>query len=335
MLPRFNETAVRNRSTNIVKKRIQYPIAMFFWENLANFVGMKNSIDFLPERKQRDLHELVGLIREEVKDVVMIILYGSYARNTYVELDERRDFGVKTYYISDYDILIVTRKRMGSGLPTIKARINDRFIKGKSIEFQTRPQIINESISKFNNALSEGRYFYVDILTQGIVLYDSGECQLATPRELNYSEILQMAEEYYNGKLNRATCHYDYFELDYSKERYTYATYNLHQVVEHLLKAIPLVFILYGHKEHELDTLVEKCKAYTLELAKVFPRDTEEEKQLFELLERSYIEARYNDNFVVPKEVVDALVPKVDLLFNIVEDVCQKQFDYYKQQTTK
>ena len=43
---------------------------------------MKTSIDFLPERKQRDLRELVGLIRNEVKDVVMIILYGSYAHKT-------------------------------------------------------------------------------------------------------------------------------------------------------------------------------------------------------------------------------------------------------------
>ena len=92
---------------------------------------------------------------------------------------------------------------------------------------------------------------------------------------------------------------------------------------------------MYGHKEHVLKFLIEKCKAYTLELAKVFPLDTEEEKHHFELLERSYIEARYNDKFVVPKEVVDALVPKVDLLFNIVEDVCRKRFDYYKQQSKK
>ncbi len=308
---------------------------MYFWENLANFVGMKNSTDFLPEQKQRDLRELVGLIRDEVKDVVMIILYGSYARNSYVDCDERRDFGVKTFYISDYDILIVTRKRMGSGLPTIKARISDRFMKGKSVEFQTRPQIINESISKFNNALSEGRYFYVDILTQGIVLYDSGEYQLATPRDLNFSEILNMAEEYYCGKLHKAKRHYEYFKLDYSDKEYTFSTYNLHQVVEHLLKAIPLVFILYGHKEHELNMLLEKCKTYTLELAKVFPRDTEEEKQLFELLERSYIEARYNDNFVVPKEIVDTIASKVALLFDIVEKVCTAQIDYYKQQTTR
>ena len=293
---------------------------------------MKQSIDFLPERKQRDLHELVGLIRDEVKDVVMIILYGSYARNTYVELDIRRDYGGgKIQYMSDYDILVVSKKRLGSRTVTVSSRVKSSFLKNKNADTQTRPQIINESITKFNNALSEGRYFYVDILTEGIVLYDSGECQLATPCELNYSEILQIAKEYYRAKLHKAKRHYAHYKTDYLDKEYTYCTFDLHQTVEHLIKAIPLVFILYGHKEHELDTLIEKCKAYTLELVKVFPLDTEEEKHHFELLERSYIEARYNDKFVVPKEVVDALVPKVDLLFNIVEDVCRKQFDYYKQ----
>ena len=72
---------------------------------------MKSSINFLPAEKRRDLHQLVEIIRNEIKDCVMIILYGSYARNTYVECDERRDFGVKTYFMSDYDILVVTKKR--------------------------------------------------------------------------------------------------------------------------------------------------------------------------------------------------------------------------------
>lgn len=131
---------------------------------------MQTSIDFLPERKQRDLYELVGLIRDEVKDVVMIILYGSYARNTYVELDIQRDYGGgKIQFMSDYDILVVTKRRLGSRESTVNSRIKDRFLRDKG-EFQTYPQIINESISKFNNALSEGRYFYVDILAEGIML---------------------------------------------------------------------------------------------------------------------------------------------------------------------
>ena len=44
---------------------------MYFWKFLANFVSMKTSIDFLPERKQSDLRELVRLIRDEAKDTVM------------------------------------------------------------------------------------------------------------------------------------------------------------------------------------------------------------------------------------------------------------------------
>ena len=45
----------------------------------------------------------------------MIILYGSYARNTYVELDIQRDFGGgEIQFMSDYDILVVTKRRLGS-----------------------------------------------------------------------------------------------------------------------------------------------------------------------------------------------------------------------------
>ena len=120
---------------------------------------MKSDITFLSERKQRDLHELVALIREEIRDVVMIILYGSYAKNTYVDLDERHDFGVRTYYMSDYDLLVVTQRRLGVREATVNARIKERFLDGKG-EFQTYPQLINESFTKLNHALTKARYFY-------------------------------------------------------------------------------------------------------------------------------------------------------------------------------
>ena len=306
---------------------------MFYWKNLRNFVDMKSSIDFLPERKQRDLYELVGLIRDEVKDVVMIILYGSYARNTYVELDIQRDYGGgKIQFMSDYDILVVTKRRLGSRESTVNSRIKDRFLRDKG-EFQTYPQIINESISKFNNALSEGRYFYVDILAEGIMLYDSGEGSPAPPRELNFSEIKDMALEYYCDKFQEAKEFEDIVGFTCQRECYHMASFMLHQATEYYLKTVPLVYILYGYKEHRLDFLIEKCKPYTLELAKVFPRDTDEEKRLFDLLQRAYIEARYNKKkFVVTKEDIDALIPKVERLRDIVDRVCRDRIAYYESQ---
>ena len=304
---------------------------MYFWKFLANFVSMKNSIDFLPERKQRDLHELVRLIRDEVKDVEMVILYGSYAKNTYVECDERRDFGVKTYFMSDYDILVVTKKRLGVRVGTAETRIRDRFLESRADEFQTWPQFINESISKLNHALSEGRYFYVDILNQGIILYDSGEYQLAAPRELNYSEIQRMAQEYFDDKFPDAYRCYETAKFNTSKGWYHLAAFMLHQAAETFIKTIPLVYILYGYKEHDLDFLIKKCKPFTMELAKVFPRDTPEEERLFKLLQRAYIEARYNKkNFIVTKADIDALTPKVEQLRDITEKICTERIAEYK-----
>ncbi len=303
---------------------------MYFREFLAKFVSMKNSINFLPERKQNDLRELVDLIRDEVRDVVMIILYGSYAKDTYVECDERRDFGVKTYYMSDYDLLVVTKKRLGVREGTVATRVNTRFMDSKDNEFQTRPQLINESISKLNDALSEGRYFYVEILAQGVMLYDSGEYRLATPRELDYAEIKEMAEAYYKDKYSDAE---DFlFHAKIAQERGTYqmCSFMLHQATENFIKTIPLVYVLYGYKEHDLEFLIEKCKPYTLDLAKVFPRDTDEEERLFKLLQRAYIEARYNKkNFTVTKADINALIPKIELLRDIVEKVCNKQIVNY------
>ena len=308
---------------------------MYFWKFLANFVIMKNSIDFLPERKQRDLRELVRLIRDEVKDVVMVILYGSYARNTYVECDERRDFGVRTFYISDYDLLIVTKKRLGVRESTAAARIGNRFLEGKNAEFHTHPQFINESISKLNNALSEGRYFYVDILAQGIMLYDSEEYQLATPCDLDYPKIKKMAQEYLNNKFSRANSFLFDVPNTLKRKDYKQASFYLHQATENFLKSIPLVYVLYGYKEHDLEFLIEKCKPYTLELAKVFPRDTPEEERLFKLLQRAYVEARYNDDFAVTKDDIDALTVRVERLRDITEKVCRDRIAFYDSANRK
>ncbi len=309
---------------------------MYFREFLHKFVSMKNSINFLPERKRNDLRELVGLIRDEVRDVVMIILYGSYAKNTYVECDERRDFGVKTYYTSDYDLLVVTKKRLGVREGTVATRVNARFMDGRDNEFQTRPQLINESVSKLNDALSEGRYFYVEILAQGIMLYDSGEYRLATPRELDYAEIKEMAEAYYKDKYSDAE---DFlFHAKIAQERGTYqmCSFMLHQATENFIKTIPLVYVLYGYKEHDLEFLIEKCKPYTLDLAKVFPRDTDEEERLFKLLQRAYIEARYNKkNFTVTQADIDVLIPRIELLRDIVEKVCRERIDEYSRLAEK
>lgn len=69
---------------------------------------MRNSIAYLPKAKQDDLYYILKLIRTHLPQAEMVILFGSYARNSYVDYDERVEFGIPTCYRSDYDILVIT-----------------------------------------------------------------------------------------------------------------------------------------------------------------------------------------------------------------------------------
>ena len=298
-------------------------------KNFHNFVIMRRSTRFLPENKRQDLRQLVGLIREHIKEVGMIVLFGSYAKNKYVDYDQRIEFGVPTYYMSDYDILILTRKEIGAVKYSLFSKIKDRFFEDKNRPFHTHPQFINYGIDDFNYALSKAHYFETEIKRDGIILYDSGEYTLARRRKLDFAEIKERAQNYYDDKFYTADQFRETAVFNSEKGWPKLASFQLHQATENFLRTISLVYILYSPKNHNLDELIRSCKAYTTELCKAFPRNTPEEERLFDLLQRSYIESRYNPDFEITKADINTLLTKVERLKQIVEKVCRVQFDYY------
>ena len=112
----------------------------------------------------------------------MIILYGSYARDMYVELRPSAGLRGDDLFHERLRHLIVTRRRLGLKEYDVYARITERFFENKQSEFYTRPQFINESISRLNKNLELGQYFYHEIKKQGIMLYSSQEFKLARCR---------------------------------------------------------------------------------------------------------------------------------------------------------
>ena len=151
---------------------------------------MKTSINYLPEQKRDDLRRIVECVLEVLPDCEMIILYGSYARNTYVDYDQRIEYGIRTCFMSDYDILVVTSTRFQRYIINhILSKATDNYYKGKNRYASTTVQFIDESIDDLNKAIDKNRYFYTDIKREGIMLYNSGRYKLARRRKLNYREI--------------------------------------------------------------------------------------------------------------------------------------------------
>lgn len=284
---------------------------------------MKKSISHLPKRKQEDLLFLVREINKRLPQVEMIILYGSYATGKFVEYDERVEFGIPTSFMSDYDILVVTSGISDKKMGNLLDNIDDLYYKDP--ESQTPVQFINDDIKTLNRQLEEGRYFYSQLKQEGIVLYDSGRFKLARRRKLNFKEIQQQAQEYFEQKFKKANEFLENSKFNYSKEWYVMVSFMLHQACENYYYSIRLAFTLRSNKQHNLSKLSASVKRHSDELAKVFPRDTPEEKRLFTLLKDAYVEARYNPKFLVTKEDIDALLPKVELLRDITKRICEQK----------
>lgn len=300
-----------------------------------NFVIMKRSTRFLPPDKRQDLQQLTALITEHIKNVEMIILFGSYAKNKYVDYDQRIEFGTPTYYMSDYDIAILTRKPIGAIEYSLYEKIKDKFFEHKNRPFHTHPQFVNYGIDDFNYAISKAHYFETEIKRDGVILFDAGEYKLARRQKLNFEEIKERAQKYFDDKFGRASSFL--IDVQYPRERQDYkqASFYLHQATENFLRTVSLVHILYSPKSHDLNDLIVSNKAHTTAICKVFPRNTPEEERLFDLLQRAYIESRYNPDFEITKADIDALIPKIEQLRDIVEKVCKQRIEYYNSQVPK
>lgn len=293
---------------------------------------MKDSITYLPKDKQEDLNFLVKEILKRLPQTEFIILYGSYARGNYVRRSLRiEDGGIPTVKISDYDIYVITSGINSKKVETVLDNVEDIFFAGKDFDRDTPVEFINDDIKMLNKYLEEGRYFYTQIKQEGVVLYNCGKYKLARRRKLNFAEIKEQAQEYFNEKLNEA----NEFLVDtinaYNRENYKRASFYLHQACENYYYAIRLTFTLRNNKQHNLSKLSSSTKRYSEDLVTVFPQDTLEEKRLFILLKAAYVEARYNPYFVVTKEDIDKLVPKVELLRNITIRICDMRIKEYEE----
>lgn len=164
------------------------------------------------------------------------------------------------------------------------------------------------------------------------MLYDSGNYKLEHARKLNFEEIRRQAQEYFDEKFNKAESFIKLakYSEDVMKD-YPLASFNLHQACENFFYTLRLVHTLKNSKQHNLSKLLGATSKYSPELRKIFPRNTREEKRLFELLRLAYVEARYNPKFVVTKDDIDALMLKVERLREVAGQTCRTQIESYRE----
>lgn len=292
---------------------------------------MRTDLDHLPETQQQELQRAVAILREEFHKaiatatqpwkkngkILKIILFGSYARDDWVDEPENG-------YQSDFDLLIVVSHPDLTDIANYWYVADDRILHDEAIGRQVN--VIVHSLDEVNQALTRGEYFWVDIARDGIALYDLPGSALATPQPLTPADAYEMAAQYFDQKVKDIDVWIETANAQMSRDndpvRYRrHAAFNLHQAVETAYACFLLVRTLYFPRSHNIKFLRSLSEDQEQRLIAAWPRESRQDRRRFELLKRAYVEARYSDQYEMTGADLSWLAAGVGRLRDAVEGI--------------
>lgn len=286
---------------------------------------MKTELNYLPAHKQAELSQIVAAIRTSVP-AEMIILFGSYARNDWVE----EKYDEEHYrYQSDFDLLVVVENQSEATHSRLEQEIEIKLEQLNTVH--TPVAIIVHTIKFVNARLHKRQYFFSDIENEGILLYTSGKYHLEEAKELPLKERKKLAQDDFNKYFEKAENLHEIFDIAFNRKKYNEAVFLLHQVVERLYTGILLVFTRYKPNTHDLIILRKLTNSVDNRLIKIFPFDTLENRRLFKILRKAYIDARYKDNYTITEEELTQLSQQVKELEKIGKLLCTEKIDSFNE----
>ena len=304
---------------------------------------LKTDTAHLPGRARRDLARAVEILRDEfgkqvarrngrhIREgrILKIILFGSYARGRQVIDPVGR-------YFSDYDILVIVSHEDLTDAAEYWVQAEDRMVDMLLRRFWPQPlNLIVHSIDDINHQLERGRYFFNDIVKDGIALFEEPGHPLADPVPLSAEEALKEAQFYFDDdypSIRRALKLADYARSEVPNEQSILeqnkwrneAAFQLHQATERAYYCILLVLKLYRPKSHNLNFLSQRCEQLDERLIGIWQRESKEGKRCYELLRAAYIKARYSDFYKITDEELDWLTARIRELQVLTQTICQE-----------
>lgn len=294
---------------------------------------MKKQRRKLPAGKRRELDHAVSILRETFAatvstrkaprlrhgKILKIILFGSYARGDWVHDPVGR-------YFSDFDLLVVVDHEDLTDIEFWEAA-NDRLLAEISTASQLRTPVtfIVHSLDDVNKKLELGRYFFTDIIRDGMVLFSEPGIDFIHPQPLASSTALKETESYFVEWLETADRRMKVAEFSISQTYNNIAAFELHQAAEALYTGLLLVLTLYTPRSHNLVHLRKLTEPLVPRLTEVWPHDTKFQKRCFELLRAAYVKARYSRHYKITEEELAYLTERIALLRDVVREACEKR----------
>lgn len=297
---------------------------------------MKTGLDHLPGGKQRELAHVVEIVRAGFArataqrtqprfrngKLLKIILFGSYARGDWVEDPVGR-------YFSDYDLLVVVNHDDLTDLAEFWEKTESQLLADLSAGtvLRTPFSLIYHSLDEVNEKLRLGRYFFMDIVRDGIMLFEEPGYPFADPQPLSAEQALRETQDYFDEWVESADDFLESATDAIGKGKGKLAAFLLHQATERYYHCLFLVRTLYSPKTHNLNRLRDLAEELEPSLKAVWPRETRFEKRCYALLRDAYVKARYSRSYRITAEQLDWIAARVMLLQTLVREACEMRIE--------
>lgn len=293
---------------------------------------MKTSLDHLPRLRQRQLDYVVRVLLEEFEKktergtqvwtrggrVLKIILFGSFARGDWVDSPQ-------TNYLSDFDILVVVNHPQLTDKAEYWEEADDRFSRRRLTDILF-PEVgfILHTYADVNDQIARGRPFFLNIVREGIALYEAKGFPLAAPGEMPPEMIREETIGNFQGWLPDAE---DALRLAREARKLgsrKWAAFIAHQVAENAYNCVLLTLTLYSPASHNIRHLRNQAEGLAPELRAVWPPNHRLTRRCFELIYQAYIKARYSKHYRITDEELTYSLARLEELLALVRMVCER-----------
>lgn len=193
--------------------------------------------------------------------------------------------------------------------------------------------VVIQSAATLHQSLENGIRFINTVFAKGLLLYNnSAGLTTPTPTLPDMTVVKQAAEKQWQQNMEIAHRFLKSANSNLQEQWPEQAMFNLHQSVQHTCMALLRYFSGYKSTTHNLSRLLALLESFTCVFETVFPCITEEEKELFSLLNRAYSEARYKESYSVPVATVKILERRVQELIALAEALYNKQVELLKSE---
>jgi len=176
-----------------------------------------------------------------------------------------------------------------------------------------------------NRQLEKGGPFFIDIIRDGILLYEAEGFCFSQPRDLPPAEARIEAQGHFDKWFDSASGFLEQAKFAKENGRANIAAFEFHQATEQFYHCTLLTLSLYSPKSHRLNFLRSHAEEIAPELVEAWPRDDKFSRRCFDLLRQAYVNARYSPHYKVTDEELNWLGERVAVLQELVKTVCERR----------